>query len=175
VAAGTPCVDDLSRYKTAKESPYKSMQEMEFAPTLNWAKLKWFDDLKWSSLSKESGAWKKQMADVKWFADLMTAPSFKNLGKTLIYTAECDPLRDEGEAYGRKLVEDGNEVTTKRFEGVPHAFMHMDAGRTFSFFRSLYRKSFDSSLTRFLLALPQARHYIEMLSEAIRNSLVVEV
>jgi len=150
VAAGTPCVDDLSRYKTAKESPYKSMQEMEFAPTLNWAKLKWFDNLKWSSLSKEPEVIKKQMADVKWFADLMTAPTFKDLGKTVIYTAECDPLRDEGEAYGRKLIEAGNEVTMKRFEGVPHAFMHMDAGRTFSSFRVLYRKYFNSSLTRFL-------------------------
>jgi acetyl esterase/lipase len=126
------------------------MQEMEFAPTLNWAKLKWFDDLKWSSLSKEPEVIKKQMADVKWFADLMTALTFKDLGKTVIYTAECDPLRDEGEAYGRKLIEAGNEVTMKRFEGVPHAFMHMDAGRTFSSFRVLYRKYFDSSLTRFL-------------------------
>ncbi len=175
VAAGTPCADDLSRYKTVEESPYKSIEEIEFAPTLNWAKLKWFDDLKWSSLSNESEVRKKQMADVKWFADLMTAPSFKNLGKKLIYTAECDPLRDEGEDYGRKLVEAGNEVTIKRFDGVPHAFMHMDAGTNVSFFRIIYRKSFDFSLTRFLLALPQARDYIEMLSEAIRNSLVVDI
>lgn len=91
------------------------------------------------------------MEDVKWFADLMTAPSFKNLGKTVIYTAGCDPLRDEGEAYGRRLMEAGIEVTMKWFEGVPHHFMHMDA------------------------ALPQGKRYIEMLSEEIRNSLVVEV
>jgi acetyl esterase/lipase len=129
VAVGTPTVDDLSKYKTAQESPYKSMQEMEFAPMLNWTKLKWFDDLKWSSLSKDPEVRKKQMEDVKWFADLMTAPSFRNLGKTVIYTADCDPLRDEGEAYGRKLVEAGNEVTLKRFEGVPHHFMRMDAGK----------------------------------------------
>jgi len=128
VAVGTPTVDDLSRYENAQGSPYKSMQEMEFAPTLNWARLKWFDNLKWSSLSNAPELRKKQMEDVKWFADLMTAPSFKNLGKTVIYTAGCDPLRDEGEAYGRKLVEAGNEVTMKRFEGVPHPFMHMDAG-----------------------------------------------
>ena len=127
-AVGTPIVDDLSRYETAQQNPYKSMQEMEFAPTLNWARLKWFDVLKWSSLSKEPEVRKKQMEDVKWFADLMTAPNFKHLGKTVIYTAGCDPLRDEGEAYGRKLVEAGNEVTFKRFEGVPHPFMHMDAG-----------------------------------------------
>lgn len=128
VVVGTPIVDDLSKYENAQQSPYKSMQEMEFAPTLNWARLKWFDVLKWSSLSKDPEAREKQMEDVRWFADLMTAPSFKNVGKTVIYTAGCDPLRDEGEAYGRKLVEAGNEVTIKRFEGVPHPFMHMDAG-----------------------------------------------
>ena len=96
-------------------------------------------------MSKDSEVRKKQVEDVKWFADLMTAPSFKNLGKTVIYTAECDPLRDEGEAYGRKLVEAGNEVTMKRFEGVPHPFMHMDAG-TFSLVSDMNR--FKTVLTR---------------------------
>jgi acetyl esterase/lipase len=146
-AVGTPTVDDLSKYEKAGDSPYKSMQEMEFAPTLNWARLKWFDILKWSSLSKDEAKRKKQIETVSWFADLMTAPNFANLGKTVIYTAGCDPLRDEGEAYGRKLVEAGNEVTIKRFQGVPHPFMHMDE------------------------ALSQAREYIEMLSVEIRRSL----
>jgi acetyl esterase/lipase len=129
VAAGTPTVDDLSKYTSASQSPYLSMQTMEFAPTLNWARLKWFDVLKWSSLSKDEAQRQKQMKDVSWFADLMTAPSFESLPKTVIYTAGCDPLRDEGEAYARKLVEGGCEVTVKRFEGVPHPFMHMDAGK----------------------------------------------
>lgn len=147
-AVGTPTVDDLSKYEQASDSPYRSMKEMEFAPTLNWARLKWFDVLKWSSLSKDEAERKKQVADVKWFADLMTAPSFENVGRTVIYTAGCDPLRDEGEAYGMKLVEAGNEVTLKRFAGVPHPFMHMDE------------------------ALVQARDYIAMLCAEIRRSLV---
>lgn len=130
VVVGTPLIDDLRKYKTAQESPYKSIQEMEFAPILNWARLKWLDELRWSSLSRETEVRKKQVDDVKWYADLMTAPSFKNLCRTVILTAGCDPLRDEGEAYGRKLVEAGNEVTLKRFDGVPHAFMHMDAGKS---------------------------------------------
>lgn len=147
VAVGTPTVDDLSRYLSAKESPYPSMTEMEFAPTLNWARLKWFDVLKWSSLSSEPVEKESQIKDVSWFADLMQAPSFKGLCKTVIYTAGCDPLRDEGEAYARKLVEEGCEVTLKRFESVPHPFMHMDA------------------------ALPQARMYIEMLAREIKHAL----
>jgi acetyl esterase/lipase len=149
-AVGTPTVDDLSKYEKASDSPYKSMQEMEFAPTLNWARLKWFDVLKWSSLSTDEAERKKQIENVRWFADLMTAPSFLNLGKTVIYTAGCDPLRDEGEAYGRRLVEAGNEVTIKRFPGVPHPFMHMDE------------------------ALSQAKDYIEMLSVEIKQALTCQ-
>jgi acetyl esterase/lipase len=103
--------------------------------------------LKWSSLSKHPEERNKQTEDVKWFADLMTAPSFKNLGKTVIYTAGCDSLRDEGEAYGRRLVEAGIEVTMKRFEGVPHHFMHMDAGM---FFSTLAAECFEAMLTRSL-------------------------
>jgi acetyl esterase/lipase len=129
VAAGTPTVDDLSKYTSASQSPYPSMQTMEFAPTLNWARLKWFDVLKWSSLSKDETERQKQIRDVSWFADLMTAPNFEGLPKTVIYTAGCDPLRDEGEAYARRLVEGGCEVTIKRFARVPHPFMHMDAGK----------------------------------------------
>lgn len=137
-AVGTPTIDDLSRYETAAQSPYKSMQEMEFAPTLNWARLKWFDVLKWSSLSKDEEQRKEEVKEVGWFADLMTAPDFGGLGRTVVYTAGCDPLRDEGEAYARGLVEAGNEeVTVKRFEGVPHPFMHMDAGMLNSYFYPL--------------------------------------
>lgn len=130
VAVGTPTIDDLQKYATASESPYPSMQEMEFAPTLNWARLKWFDVLKWSSLSKDDPELrKKQVEEIGWFKDLMLAPSFAGFEhKTVIYTAGCDPLRDEGEAYAKKLVEAGNVVTLKRFLGVPHPFMHMDEG-----------------------------------------------
>jgi len=55
-------------------------------------------------------------------------------------------LRDEGEAYGRKLVKAGNEVTMKRFGGVPHPFMHMDAGMYFSVPTT---DCFQAMLTRF--------------------------
>ncbi|TRW27519.1 alpha/beta hydrolase [Flavobacterium zepuense] len=46
----------------------------------------------------------------------------KGLPPTLIQVAENDILRDEGEAYGRKLSEAGVEVTTVRYNDVIHDF-----------------------------------------------------
>ncbi|KAA8904627.1 hypothetical protein TRICI_005433 [Trichomonascus ciferrii] len=125
-AVGTPQIDDISGYEQAADSPFSSMREMEFAPTLNWARLKWFDTLKWDSLSTDPETRKKQLQDVGWFKNLLTAPNFANLPRTLVYTAECDPMRDEGEAYAEKLRQAGNDVDLKRYPGVPHPFMHMD-------------------------------------------------
>ena len=119
VAAGTPTIDDLARYKSASESPFKSMQENEFAPTLNWARLAWFDKLKWQSPETD-------VKRVGWVKNLLDAPDFTNLPRTLLYTAGADPLRDEAEAYGMKLIEHGNEVVLRRFLAVPHPFQHMD-------------------------------------------------
>ncbi|QUC22870.1 uncharacterized protein UV8b_07111 [Ustilaginoidea virens] len=126
VIVGTPVIDDLSQYSSAAESPFPSMQENEWAPTLNWARLAWFDKLKWSSLPADAQGHGAAREKVAWFANLLQAPSFKGLPKTVIYTAGADPLRDEGERYARVLVENGIEVTLRRFPGVPHPFMHMD-------------------------------------------------
>lgn len=128
IAVGTPVIDDISRYEAASESPFRSMQEMEHAPTLNWARLKWFDNLKWQSISDNPETKERQLKEVKWYANALDAPDFTSMPRTVIYTAGCDPLRDEGEAYARRLVEAGNEVVLKRFAGVPHPFMHMDKG-----------------------------------------------
>jgi acetyl esterase len=42
-----------------------------------------------------------------------------------IVTAGFDPLRDEGEAYARKLVEAGVSVTLRRYDGFVHGFLNM--------------------------------------------------
>ncbi len=46
----------------------------------------------------------------------------KNFPPTLIQVAEADVLREEGEAFGRKLDEAGVEVTTVRYNGMIHDF-----------------------------------------------------
>lgn len=59
-----------------------------------------------------------------YFAPILTK-DFSNQPRTLIVTAEFDPLRDEGEAYGRKLREAGNEVDIYRISDALHGFFSL--------------------------------------------------
>lgn len=59
-----------------------------------------------------------------YFAPLL-AEDFTNQPKTLIITAEYDPLRDEGEAYGEKLREAGNDVEIHRLTDALHGFISL--------------------------------------------------
>ena len=64
-------------------------------------------------------------------ADRLAAPgnpgAAAGLPPALVITDEADVLRDEGEAYGRKLRQAGVDVTAVRYEGVFHDFMMLNA------------------------------------------------
>jgi acetyl esterase len=78
-------------------------------------------------------------------ASPLRAKSLKGLPPAFVLTAHYDVLRDEGEAYARRLVEEGVPTRCVRVRAMNHGFIRMAA---------LY---------------PQADHALTLLADALRD------
>lgn len=107
-------------YEFYTDSPFPSFHEFYQGPILPWKTIKYFGEHSFPRDKLE-----ERLALVPdWWADpVFKMKNWSGLCETYIRTAETDPLRDEGEAYGAKLIAGGNKVTLKRYLGVPHVFM----------------------------------------------------
>jgi acetyl esterase len=80
------------------------------------------------------------------YASPLLAPDLRGLPPAVILTAECDPLRDEGEAYGERLAEAGVPVTSTRYAGMIHPFFSLSG------------------------AIPRALDAIQQVADAVRTA-----
>jgi acetyl esterase len=67
-------------------------------------------------------------ADVEdWRMSPLRASRLAGLPRAVVVTAEYDPLRDQGEAYGRRMQEEGVPTEIVRADGLIHGFFGMHA------------------------------------------------
>ena len=102
-------VTDFSSFETA------SHQELGEGYFLTRAAMEWFCGhyLPSSDLARHPEA------------SPLLAPNLRALPPALVITAEFDPLRDEGEAYAKRLRQAGVPVTMNRYPGMIHGFVSM--------------------------------------------------
>ena len=96
----------------SEESPFHSVHENGSDYLLTTGKLKDYINL-YASCEED----KKN----PYFAPLL-AEDYSRQPRTLILTAEYDPLRDEGEEYGRRLEAAGNDVKVCRIKDALHGY-----------------------------------------------------
>lgn len=96
-----------------------SYTEFANGPWLSKAGMEWF--------------WDAYLPDVSKRADIHVSPlnassaQLSGLPQALVITDENDVLRDEGEAYARKLAQAGVRVTSTRYNGTIHDFVMLNA------------------------------------------------
>lgn len=116
---GLPIKKQLLFYPVT-DMNFETSSYQEFAENyyLTRAGMEWF----WQQyLNNDEEANEISVAPLK-----ATSSDLKDLPEALIITAEADVLRDEGEAYARKLRSAQVPVTQVRFQGIIHDFVMLN-------------------------------------------------
>jgi len=97
--------------------------------SMSTASYEQFAEGPWLTKKAMEWFWDQYLPDVSKRADIHVSPinatseQLKGLPQTLLFVDENDVLRDEGEAYGRKLAAASVRVTSVRYNGTIHDFM----------------------------------------------------
>jgi acetyl esterase len=117
-----------------------SYQEHGEVPNLTVEAMRWF----WEQFCPEERRDETE-------ASVLRARDVQWVAPALVLTAEYDVLRDEGEAYARRLLDAGVPVTLTRYDGQIHGFLRVPA------------------------AIERANEAIGEVAEAVRTALAVPV
>src|SRR5690606_32332659 len=136
-AAGVSACGNLAAAVAARahdESFDRITHQILYYPSLDLD----FDTGRYASLRENAVGYGLETAALKPFnafyldsgadpADPLVSPikraDLSGLPRALIVTAELDPLRDEGELYGRRLREAGVDAVVSRYPGAGHGFV----------------------------------------------------
>lgn len=115
-AKGTPALRSQVLFWPVTNANFENASYDQFANDhfLTKGMMKWF----WDAYTTDT----KQRQEIYASPLLATPEQLKGLPPTLIQTAEKDVLRDEGEAYARKLDAAGVNVVATRYNGMIHDF-----------------------------------------------------
>jgi acetyl esterase len=119
-----------------RRGPWIALQVLFYPFTdasLDSASQRAFDGGPWLTRAALQGFWDAYLPEGTPRGDPHVSPlrasldELKGLPRALVITAENDPLRDEGEAYARKLSQAGVDVTSVRYNGTLHDFVLLNA------------------------------------------------
>lgn len=115
-AKGAPALRAQVLFWPVTNANFENASYDEFANDhfLTKGMMKWF----WDAYTTDA----KQRQEIYASPLLATPEQLKGLPPTLVQTAEKDVLRDEGEAYARKLDAAGVNVVATRYSGMIHDF-----------------------------------------------------
>ncbi len=118
--AGPTLAGQLLLYPTTSaEFRTASFQQFADGPWLTRTAVQWFWDQYLPDRSRRGDPHASPL--------LASLDQLAGLPRTLIITAEYDVLRDEAEAYGRRLIAAGVDVVTTRYNATIHDFMLLNA------------------------------------------------
>lgn len=130
-AGGAICTTLASQYINSSE--LKIDKQILIYPSVDYT-------MSSSSVAENGEGFLLETSKVNWYFDnyfrhheprKKVSPLFMtmdtNMPETLIFTAGCDPLRDEGVAYGKALSNLGVKVEQHSFDGMIHAYMLLDS------------------------------------------------
>jgi acetyl esterase len=117
---GGPRIAFQALFYPVTDASFDTASYKEFAegPWLTKSSMQWF----WNAYCPDVALRKQAIATPL----SATTEQLKGLPPALLLVDENDVLRDEGEAYGRKLAEAGVRVTSVRYNGAIHDFMMLN-------------------------------------------------